>query len=88
MKTIVDLASLIAICFRKKTAVKKETLAANATTVTFTQMPTDNHDYAVEFYAEDGSAYTALDISTPGTAILTYEAAASARKIFCIIEEV
>lgn len=70
-----------------KPTVLTQALAANATTATFTGIPTTG-DYLVDFFISDGTNYTALDISTPGTAVLTYDASASARTVFCRIEGV
>lgn len=66
---------------------KSETLAANATTVTFVDMPTSG-DNIIRFYIEDGANYTAIDASTPGEVTLTYEAVNVARTVYCTIEEV
>lgn len=70
-----------------KPTVLTQTLAANATTVTFTGIPTTG-DNVVDFFISDGSNYTEIDVSTPGTAILTYEEAASSRTVYCRIEGV
>lgn len=67
--------------------VLTQTLASGATSVTFTGLPTTGN-YLIDFYAENGANYTAIDTSTAGTAILTYEAPASAVTIFCVIREV
>lgn len=70
-----------------KPTVLSQTLAANATSVTFTGIPTTG-DNVVDFFISDGSNYTEIDVSTPGTAILTYEASASSRTVYCRIEGV
>lgn len=70
-----------------KPTVLTQTLAANATTVTFTGIPTAG-DNLVDFFISDGANYTGIDVSTPGTAVLTYEEAASSRTVFCRIEGV
>lgn len=70
-----------------KPTVLTQTLAANATTVTFTGIPTTG-DNLVDFYISDGSNFTDIDVSTPGTAVLTYEEAASSRTVYCRIEGV
>lgn len=64
-----------------KTTVK--TLAANATTISFT-VPTTG-DNLIEFYMQDGTDYTEIDTSVSGTVTLTYEPAASARSVSCRI---
>lgn len=66
---------------------KKETLAANATTVTFTDLPTTG-DNIIRFYIEGAANYTGIDLSTPGQVTLTYAAVNTARTVFCTIEEV
>lgn len=66
---------------------KKETLAANATSVTFTDLPTTG-DNIIRFYIEGGANYTAIDVSTPGQVALTYAAENTARAVYCTIEEV
>lgn len=67
--------------------VLTQTLASGATSVTFTGIPTTGN-YIVDFYASNGANYEAIDVSTAGTAILTYEAPASAVTIYCVIREV
>lgn len=64
-----------------KTTVK--TLAANATTISFTVPTTGNN--LIEFFMEDGTDYTEIDTSVSGTATLTYEPSASARSVSCRI---
>ena len=66
---------------------KSETLAANDTTVTFTDIPTTG-DYIIRFYIEDGANYTAINTSIPGQVTLTYAAVNTARTVYCTIEEV
>lgn len=67
--------------------VKTATLAANGTSVTFTGLPT-NGNYMIDFFISDGSNYTAINTATAGQAVLTYDAVASARTVYCRIEEV
>lgn len=67
--------------------VKTQTLAANATSVTFTGIPTSGN-YMVDFYISDGAGYTAINTATAGQVTLTYDAVASARTVYCRIEEV
>ena len=67
--------------------VKSQTLAANATSVTFTGIPTSGN-YMIDFYISDGSNYSAINTATAGQVTLTYDAIASARTVYCRIEEV
>lgn len=59
--------------------VSSETLAAGETSVTFS-VPVLG-DNLIDFYASDGSNYTAIDLSVAGSVTLTYESALSARTI-------
>jgi hypothetical protein len=67
-------------------AVTIKTLAANATTISFTVPTTGNN--LIDFWSSDGANYTALDNSVSGTVTLTYEASASARTVSCRIATV
>ena len=87
MKTIIDFATLINTKFARKPEVKTATLASGSTTVTFTSLPTTGN-YLIDFYASNGANYKAIDISTPGTAVLTYDAPASAVTVYCEIKGV
>lgn len=62
------------------------TLAANATTISFTVPTTGNN--LIEFFVSDGSNYTDIDTSVSGTVTLTFEASASARTVSCRIAAV
>lgn len=62
------------------------TLAANATSISFTVPTTGNN--LIEFWCSDGSNYTAIDTSVSGTVTLTYEPSASARSVSCRIAAV
>lgn len=66
--------------------VTTKTLAANATSVSFTVPTSGNH--SVDFFTSDGSNYTAINTGTAGSVTLTFEAVASARTIGCRIAEV
>lgn len=66
--------------------VTTQTLAAQATSVSFTVPTTGNH--LIEFWSSDGSNYTSIDTSVSGTATLTYDATENARTISCRISEV
>lgn len=67
-------------------AVTVKTLAANATSISFTVPTTGNN--LIDFWCSDGSNYTALDDSVSGTVTLTFEASASARTVSCRIAAV
>ena len=45
-------------------------------------------NYLIDFYASNGANYKAIDISTPGTAVLTYDAPSSAVTVYCEIKGV
>lgn len=64
-------------------AVTVKTLAANATTISFTVPTTGNN--LIDFWCSDGSNYTDIDTSVSGTVTLTFEASASARTVSCRI---
>ena len=81
-----DLTTQIGNAYARIGAVTSQTLAANVTSVSFS-VPTSGN-YLVDFWASDGSNYTAIDTSVSGTATLTYDAVSSARTIFCKISEV
>lgn len=63
-----------------------KTLAADATTISFT-VPTTG-DNLITFYSSDGSDYTEIDTSVSGTVTLTFEPVSSARSISCRIASV
>lgn len=67
-------------------SVSSQTLAANATSVSFTVPTSGNH--LIDFYCEGGANYTAIDTSAAGTVTLTYEASLSARVVSMMIKEV
>ena len=66
--------------------VTVKTLAANATSISFT-VPTSGNNL-IEFFISDGSNYTDIDTSVSGTVTLTFEASASARSVSCRIAAV
>lgn len=66
--------------------VTVKTLAANATSISFTVPTTGNN--LIEFFISDGSNYTEIDTSVSGTVTLTFEASASARNVSCRIAAV
>lgn len=63
--------------------VTVKTLAANATSISFTVPTTGNN--LIDFWCSDGSNYTDIDTSVSGTVTLTFEASASARSVSCRI---
>lgn len=65
--------------------ITSKTLAASATSVEF-DVPTSGNN-VIDFFASDGSNYTAIDLSVSGKATLTYDAVASARTISCRIAQ-
>ena len=67
-------------------SVSSQTLAANATSVSFT-VPTTG-DHLIDFYCEGGANYTAIDTSVAGTVTLTYESALTSRTVSMMIKEV
>lgn len=70
-----------------KPTVKSATLAANATSVTFTGIPTSGNNM-IDFFISDGANYTAINTATSGQITLTYAASSSARTVYCRIEGV
>lgn len=81
-----DLTTQIGNANARIGTVTSQTLAANVTSVSFS-VPTSG-DHLIDFWASDGSNYTAIDTSVSGTATLTYDAVSSARTIYCKISEV
>lgn len=70
-----------------KPTILTQTLAANATSVTFTSIPTSGNNI-IDFYIDGGANYTAINTATSGQVTLTYDAESSARTVYCEIEEV
>lgn len=66
--------------------VQTETLGIAETSVEFDVPTSGNH--IIDFYCQGGANYTAIDDSVSGKVTLTYEAAASARTVTCVIKEV
>lgn len=81
-----DLTTQIGNANARIGAVTSQTLTADATSVSFSVPTSGNH--LIDFWASDGSNYTAIDTSVSGTATLTYDAVSSARTIYCKISEV
>lgn len=86
-QSIVANAGGIAAYAKKKATILNQTLAANATSVTFTGIPTSGN-YIISFYIDGGANYTAINTATSGQVTLTYDAESSARTVYCEIEEV
>lgn len=70
-----------------KPTIKSQSLAANATSVTFTGIPTSGNNL-IDFFITDGANYTAINTATSGQITLTYAASSSARTVYCRIEGV
>lgn len=66
--------------------ITSKTLAALATSVEFDVPTTGNN--IIDFFIDGGANYTAIDTSVAGKVTLTYDANASARTVYCKIEEV
>lgn len=81
-----DLTTQIGNANARIGSVTSQTLAAAATSVSFNVPTSGNH--LIDFWASDGSNYTAIDTSVSGTATLTYDAVSSSRTIYCKISEV
>lgn len=64
-----------------------QTLAANATSVTFTNVPTTG-DNLIDFFTSIPLDYTDIIVSTPGQITLVYPAQESAVTVYCRIEAV
>lgn len=67
--------------------IKSATLAVGATTVTFTEIPTEGN-YIVDFFTSNGVNYTAIDTSVSGQVTLTYEEQEVAVTVYCQIKGV
>lgn len=67
-------------------ATQTKTLGIADTSVEFDVPTSGNH--IIDFYCSDGANYTAIDATVSGKVILTYEAAAYARTVVCVIKEV
>lgn len=87
VETAGGIPSYVAANAQAKPTIKTATLAANATTVTFSQMPTTGNNI-IKFYIEGGANYTAIDTTVAGQVTLTYEAENTARAVYCTIEVV
>lgn len=71
----------------RKATLLTQTLAANATSVTFSNIPTTGNNL-IEFYIDGGANYTAVNTATAGEITLTYDALSASRTVYCKIEEV
>lgn len=63
--------------------VTDKTLAANATSISFTVPTTGNN--LIEFFISDGSNYIDIDTSVSGTVTLTFDALPNSRTVSCRI---
>ena len=86
-QSVVASAGGIVAYAAKKATVLSQTLAANATSVTFTELP-QSGDNMIDFFITGGANYTAINTATAGQVTLTYDAEASARTVYCEIKEV
>lgn len=68
--------------------IKTATLAAGATSVTFTGVPTTGNNTIDIYTSKAGLDYTAVDDSTAGTLVYTFEAQSSAVTVYLVIREV
>lgn len=69
-----------------KSTVINQTLAANATQITFTGLPTTG-DHLIDFFTSTGIDYTSIDTSVSGQVTLEFEAQAAAVTVTCEIKE-
>ena len=67
---------------------KSQTLAANATSVTFTGIPTTGNYITDIFTSKAGLDYESINDSTAGTLVVTYEAQSSAVTVYLRLEKV
>lgn len=86
-QSIVANAGGIVAYAEKKATVLNQTLAANATSVTFTGLP-QSGNHMIDFFITGGANYTAINTATAGQVTLTYDAEASSRTVYCEIKEV
>lgn len=68
--------------------IKTATLAAGATSVTFTGVPTTGNNTIDVYTSKAGLDYTAVDDSTAGTLVYTFEAQSAAVTVYLVIKEV
>lgn len=71
-----------------KATIKTATLAANATTVTFTGIPTTGNNTIELYTSVAGLDYTAVDDTTSGELTYTFEAQSAAVTCYLVIREV
>lgn len=67
--------------------ITQKQLAAGATSVTFTGLPTSG-DYVIDFYTSTGINYVAIDTSTAGSVVLTFKPQSGAVMVYCRVSEV
>lgn len=68
--------------------IRIATLAAGATTVTFTNVPTTGNNLIELYTSKAGLEYTAVDDSTAGSLVYTFEAQSAAVTVYLVIREV
>ena len=68
--------------------IKTATLVAGATSVTFTGVPTTGNNTIDVYTSKAGLDYTAVDDTTAGTLVYTFEAQSSAVTVYLVIREV
>ena len=71
-----------------KASIKTATLAASATTVTFTQIPTTGTNMFELYTSVPGLEYTSVDDTTSGELTFTFEAQEAAVTVYLVIREV
>lgn len=71
-----------------KATIKTATLAASATTVTFTGVPTTGSNTIELYTSKAGLDYTAVDDTTSGELTYTFEAQSEAVTVYLVIKEV
>lgn len=80
----IDLSAI----YESKPTVKTATLAAGATKVTFTGIPTTGN-YTIDLYTDKASlTYDSVNDSTAGRLVYTFEAQSSATSVYLVIREV
>lgn len=87
MKTIVDYTTKLKSYFQKKPTITTQTLTAGNTSVTFTDLPTTGN-FLIDFYSSNGVGFIDIDLSTAGSATLTYPQQSADIQIICEIKGV
>ena len=71
-----------------KATIQKATLAAGATTVTFTNIPTTGINTIEVYTSKAGLEYTAVDDTTAGSLVYTFEAQSSDVTVYLVIRDI